>query len=206
MTIRFPNKMNAFATAAAVVLLTGCGNSQWKTHYENGEKALAGNAPNRLAVAENELMTAVEIAWKAKVPEKEFVHVYTKLGEVMLEEKKYAESQKYFLRTLQYANARKMGVDENIALLRKLVTAYEKTRDYDQASQTQDVLVHLIEFEKSPLAPEYKGEVHKNNALKIKLAQFNQPVATPQQISENPKPDTSAIESNKQAQLLQGWH
>jgi hypothetical protein len=97
--------------------------------------------------------------------------------------------------------------------LRKLITAYEKTRDYEQASQTQDVLVHLIEFEKSPLDPAYKAEVAKSQALKAKVAQFTAPLVkpSPEQISAA---DTNEVEkkakeveqSKAAANILQGWH
>ncbi len=194
-------------TSATLLSLTGCGFSQWHTHSDNADKALQGQAPDRLAVAEKELKIAVEMAWKDRVPEKEIVGVYAKLGDIMMEQKKYADAPLYLIRTLQFNNEMKTDPDTNIAQLRKLVTAYEKSRDYEQAAQTQHILVKFIEFERSPRDPDYQIELAKNEELKRKLAHFMTPI-TKEAMSTPAAADPSEKKKDEpiRQELLQGWH
>jgi len=192
-------------STATVLSLTGCGFSQWHAHYEIAEKALQGQAPDRLTVAENELKTAIEMAWKDRVPEKEFVYVYAKLGDVLIAEKKYAEAPLYLIRTLQFNNEFHADEDTNIAQLRKLVGAYERSRDYEQAAQTQQILVKFIEFQRSPRDPDFKVESDKYEELKHKLAHFMTPVVKEAMSTAAPASEKKKDEPIRQ-ELLQGWH
>jgi tetratricopeptide (TPR) repeat protein len=191
------------ATGITYGAATNFGQSKWKEHYVNAEKMLQAN-PNNLQAVEDELMKSIECAFKDRVPEKQIVHVYAKMGDIMTAEGKYEESQKYFLRQIQFNNALNVDADENIAQLKKLENAYEKARDYESAEQTQRVLVNLIEFEKSPYHPTFAGEKAKLEELKVKLAKFMNPADLPaKQVAEN---QPTVQEQRAQENLLTGWH
>lgn len=198
--------LQALFAAGTVVLLYGCGGTQWHDHYLKAQSALKSKAPDRLTVAESELKTTIELAFKERVPEKEFAHVYAELGDVLLEQHKYDDAQMYLLRTVQFGNALNTSVDENILQLHKLVTAYERTRDYEQAVQTQTVLVKLIELEKSPKAPEYAVEAAKNTQLKYRLATFNRPLGNIKLSQQPSTPPPTTAELKQTESMLTGWH
>jgi hypothetical protein len=181
----------------------GMGKSKWHDYELQADNTLK-TEPQHLQKAEDQLMLAIETAFKDHVPEKELVPVYEKMGDLMMAEGKYEDSQKYFLRTIQFNNALHVEADENISQLRKLETAYEKSRDYDNAEQTQAVLVKLIELEKSPSDPAYAPEKAKYAQLKVKLVQFNSPEGIPApKLAEH---IATPAEQKQQETLLTGWH
>jgi tetratricopeptide (TPR) repeat protein len=205
--------MNKF-TAGVILLAVACtGSIVWSTTsymrsnwrvYEQKSDATLSAQPQNLQKAEDELMKAIEVAFKDKVPEKEIVHVYEKMGDLMMREGKYEDAQKYFLRTVQFNNALHVETDQNIAQLKKLETAYEKARDYDNASQTQTVLVTLLEIEKSPSDPTYAAEKQKRDELKLRLARFENPEGIPKvKVADHV---TTPQEQKQQESMLTGWH
>lgn len=202
------NKATTITIAAIAIVgiafgATGLGKSKWRDWEKLSDNTLQ-TEPENLQKAEDQLMKAIEVAFKDRVPEKELVPVYEKMGDLMMREGKYEDSQKYFLRTVQFNNARHVDTDENIAQLRKLETAYEKSRDYDNALQTQSVLVTLIEIEKSPNAPEYATEKAKQDELKVRLAKFEN--ATPKVKVADAEPVETPAQLKAQESLLTGWH
>lgn len=202
MDRKFANVAVSLVVAAA---LSGCGllNSKWNDHYQAAQKALKTGTPAGLAEAEKELKEAIDIAWKDRVNEKEFVHVYTQLGDVLMEEKKYDEASLYLVRTLQFGNARRTNVDQNVTELRKLIHCYELAGDWEQAAQTEHVLVRLIEFEKSPQAPEYAVELARQKEFKTKLAHYT---AKKPQVAEAVEHEMTPAEQKANENMLTGWH
>lgn len=191
------------AVAGIAFSASGIGKSKWRQYEVQSDNTLK-TEPQNLQKAEDQLMKAIEVAFKDRVPEKEIVPVYEKMGDLMMREGKYEESQKYFLRTVQFNNALNVGVNRNIEQLRKLEQAYEKSRDYEQAEQTQSVLVTLIEVEKSPMDPAYPVEKAKHQELKSRLAKFNAPAGVPKvKVAEQA---VTPAEQKQQENLLTGWH
>lgn len=189
-------------SAAVAALLSACGlvNSKWHNHYDSAQKALQANS---LGTAEKELKEAIDVAWKDRVNEKEFVHVYKELADVLMNEKKYDEASLYLVRILQFGNALHTNVDQNIADLRTLIHCYELGGDWEQAAQTENVLVHLIEFEKSPRAPEYAVELARQKEFDTKLAHY---VSKKPQLAEAAEHELTPAEQKASENLLTGWH
>jgi hypothetical protein len=198
----------SLTVVAVVGVAFGCARlllppSNWHQYELQSDNTLK-TEPQHLQKAEDQLMMAIETAFKDRVPEKEIVHVYEKMGDLMMAEGKYEDSQKYFLRTIQFNNALHIEADQNISQLGKLEAAYEKSRDYENAEQTQGVLVKFIEMEKSPSDPAYEPAKAKHAELKVKLAQFNSPEDLPKvKVAEHV---TTPAEQKQQETLLTGWH
>lgn len=193
------------STASVAWSTTSYMRSDWKKYEKQSDATLsASSTPENMQKGEDELMKAIEVAFKDKVPEKEIVPVYEKMGDLMMREGKFEDAQKYFLRTVQFNNALHVETDRNIAQLKKLEAAYEKSRDYDNAAQTQGVLVKLIEIEKSPSDPAYQNEKQKHAELKLRLARFESPEGIPKvKVAGHV---TSPQEQKQQENLLTGWH
>jgi tetratricopeptide (TPR) repeat protein len=150
-------KINTLVFAAcATLLLSSCGSTNaWMADFTAGKNAYAANPP-QLATAEKSFKAALARADKDHVPSTQTEPCVIALGNVLLDQGKFAEAQEYLLRSVSLATATRMPVDAYIKQLQLLENAYERTRTYDQALQTAKVLVNYVNTEKSPFCTEYK--------------------------------------------------
>ncbi|HEY9789579.1 MAG TPA: hypothetical protein V6D22_04210 [Candidatus Obscuribacterales bacterium] len=165
------NKAITFGVAAAIAgsMLTACGSSNWRAKYE-AAAAKASHNPPQLHEAELGIKEAMTDAYKAGTPEPKYADTIAMLGEVLSKEGKFEEAQQYLLAACSLATATKMSAGENVRVLKLLETAYEQTKNYEQASQTEDALVNYVATELSPLSPEYKQAIGKQKDLKALVA------------------------------------
>jgi hypothetical protein len=66
-----------------------------------------------------------------------------------------------------------MSDEANIALLQKVVIAYENSGEPKEAADTQDVLMTFLSVEKSPADPIFVKEVENKKRLDDRLASYN---------------------------------
>jgi hypothetical protein len=159
------NRAITFAVSAAIAssMLTGCGSSNWQAKYQD---AVSKAKHNQLKDAEVILKAAITDAFKSGVPEPQYAAAITALGEVLCKEGKFGEAQEYLLAANSLATATNMSVPENVRLLKLLEHAYEQTKNYEQAQQTEQALINYVSMELSPLSPEYKDAAAKQKELK----------------------------------------
>lgn len=153
----------------ASVLLNACGTADWQPHAANAEKI----KPTDLAKAEAEYRQAIKVAEKGHVPETAYLSAIQGLGEVLLDEKKYGAAVPYLVKACQLATATHMSDEANIALLQKVVVAYENSGEPKEAVDTQSVLMTFLSVEKSPADPIFIKEKANQGRLEDQLASYN---------------------------------